>query len=162
MYVFLCGVSERLTFWYLLPTAATMVMPYLLQQVTSTEGMELVIVIISLFFVMYFVLCLLSCHINPSKSQLCQIAVLFNMPLLVGNIKEWVLKDLNWLLMYLQLLLMFHKGMRDNLMGESISLSEVTSMHPFKQKINLSNTTWKKFWLQCSSQMLVGNYPWWI
>ena len=43
--------------------------------------------------------------------------------------------------MYLQLLLMFHKGMRDNLMGESISLSEVTSMHPFKQKINLSNTT---------------------
>ena len=36
---------------------------------------------------------------------------------------------------------MFHKGMKDNLMGESISLSEVTSMHPFKQKINLSNVT---------------------
>ena len=33
-----------------------MVMPYLLQQVTSTEGMELVIVIVSLFSVMYFIL----------------------------------------------------------------------------------------------------------
>ena len=47
--------------------------------------------------------------------------------------------------MYLQLLLMFHNGMRDNLMGESISLSEVTSMHPFKQKINLSRTQLEKY-----------------